>query len=81
MDQFFVNLGFTAASFVDPIGRSGGIWLLWDPTQVTVSTTYLSSQAIHASVSKAPFEEWILSAVYASPNPRLRDNFWDEIIA
>ncbi|KAL7230437.1 hypothetical protein ACSBR2_008839 [Camellia fascicularis] len=36
MGTFFNNMGFTAATIVDPIGRSGGIWLFWNTTQVTI---------------------------------------------
>lgn len=32
MGMFFNNLGFTASSSVDPNGRAGGIWLLWEPS-------------------------------------------------
>ncbi|KAL7214354.1 hypothetical protein ACSBR1_026712 [Camellia fascicularis] len=34
MGLFFNHLGFTASTIVDPVGRVGGIWLIWDPTQV-----------------------------------------------
>lgn len=79
MDMYFNNKGFTAATFVNPIGRVGGIWLLWDPTQVTVHATRITNQAIHAFVSKYPFEEWLLFAVYTSPNPRVRDELWEDL--
>ncbi|KAI7980987.1 hypothetical protein LOK49_Contig84G00005 [Camellia lanceoleosa] len=36
MGMFFNNLGYTASTHVDPIGRSGGIWLLWNPSQANV---------------------------------------------
>ncbi|KAL7190802.1 hypothetical protein ACSBR2_022978 [Camellia fascicularis] len=36
MGNFFNNLGFTTSTIVDPIGRAGGIWVIWDSTQVTV---------------------------------------------
>lgn len=31
MGSFFKNLGYTRHTFSDPNGRSGGIWILWDP--------------------------------------------------
>lgn len=79
MGMFFNNKGFTSASYVDPIGKAGGIWLLWDPGQVKVTTTHITNQVIHATISKDPFEEWLLSAVYASPNPRSRESLWDDM--
>ncbi|KAL7235153.1 hypothetical protein ACSBR1_018615 [Camellia fascicularis] len=37
MGLFFNNLGYTASTIVDPVGRVGGIWLIWNPTQVSVN--------------------------------------------
>lgn len=79
MDMFFSNLGFTATSYVDPVGRTGGIWLLWDPKNVTVSTFHMTNQAIHATISKNSYEDWILSVLYMSPNPRNREIIWNEL--
>ncbi|KAI8027305.1 hypothetical protein LOK49_LG02G02848 [Camellia lanceoleosa] len=36
MGLFFNNLGYTASTIVDPVGRVGGIWLLWNPTHVSL---------------------------------------------
>ncbi|KAI8570073.1 hypothetical protein RHMOL_Rhmol01G0004800 [Rhododendron molle] len=79
MGMFFKNLGLTAATHVDPNGRADGIWILWDPTKVSLNTTHKTSQAIHTTVRKDNFEEWIFSAVYASPNPRIREILWEEL--
>ncbi|KAL7196428.1 hypothetical protein ACSBR1_036443 [Camellia fascicularis] len=68
MGNFFNNLGFTAATIVDPIGRARGIWLLWDTTQVNIRASHATSQVIQAAIHKEDYEEWILSAVNASPN-------------
>ncbi|KAL7249819.1 hypothetical protein ACSBR1_011904 [Camellia fascicularis] len=32
--NFFNNLGFSASTIVDPVGRSGGIWLIWNTNHV-----------------------------------------------
>ncbi|KAI8013561.1 hypothetical protein LOK49_LG05G01094 [Camellia lanceoleosa] len=68
MGLFFNNLGFTSSTVVDPIGRVGGIWLIWNPTQVSVSAYVATSQVIQATIKRENFKEWILSVVYASPN-------------
>lgn len=73
MGLFFKNLGYTRDIFTDPIGRSGGIWIIWDPTKVSVYTISISNQVIHTKIKKNGYEEWLLSALYASPNPRLRE--------
>ncbi|KAL7229399.1 hypothetical protein ACSBR2_007994 [Camellia fascicularis] len=46
MGLFFNHLGFTASTIVDPVGRVGCIWLIWDPTQVLVSAHITNSQVI-----------------------------------
>ncbi|KAI7983920.1 hypothetical protein LOK49_LG15G02171 [Camellia lanceoleosa] len=73
LGNFFNNLCFSASIVVDPIGRMGGIWLLWDTAHVNVQTSSVSNQYIHATIHKEDYEEWVLSAVYASPNPATRE--------
>ncbi|KAI7996413.1 hypothetical protein LOK49_LG10G01686 [Camellia lanceoleosa] len=63
MGDFFNRLGFTASTFVDPVGRVGGIWIIWDTNHVNVRASSVSSQAIHATIHKEDFEEWVLAAV------------------
>ncbi|KAI8028797.1 hypothetical protein LOK49_LG01G02501 [Camellia lanceoleosa] len=46
MGLFFNNLGYTASTTVDPVGRVGGIWLLWIPTQVSVSAFVVNQQTL-----------------------------------
>ncbi|KAI7985920.1 hypothetical protein LOK49_LG14G01197 [Camellia lanceoleosa] len=70
--NLFNRFGFTALMFVD-IGRSGGIWIVWDTSHVNVRASSVSSQAIYATVHKEDYEEWVRAAVYSSPNPSLRD--------
>ncbi|KAI7993515.1 hypothetical protein LOK49_LG11G00930 [Camellia lanceoleosa] len=76
MGPFFTNMGFSASTIVDPIGRAGGIWLNWDTDQVNVRASAVSNQFIQATVHKEDFEEWVLNAVYASPNPLSKDTLW-----
>ncbi|KAI7991340.1 Protein SINE1 [Camellia lanceoleosa] len=57
----------------------GGIWLLWDTAHVNVRTSSVSNQYIHATIHKEDYEEWVLSAVYASPNPTTREALWEEL--
>ncbi|KAG5562963.1 hypothetical protein RHGRI_005637 [Rhododendron griersonianum] len=79
MGSFFNNFGLTSSYFVDPIGRSGGIWVIWDPTKVTVATNYSNPQAVHVTIQRNGFASWFLSVVYASPNPRLRETLWEDL--
>ncbi|KAI8016854.1 hypothetical protein LOK49_LG04G03861 [Camellia lanceoleosa] len=34
MGNFFNRLGFTASTIVDPVGRVGGLWIIWDTSHV-----------------------------------------------
>lgn len=77
MGFFFRNLGFTRDTFTDPNGRSGGIWVLWDPSKVSVFTIAVTNQVIHVKIQRNGYADWVFSAIYASPNPRLRDIFWE----
>lgn len=79
MGNFFNKLGFTASTIVDPIGKSGGIWIVWNTSHVNVRASSVSSQAIYAIVHKEDYEEWVLAAVYTSTNPSLRDTLWDDL--
>ncbi|KAI8019049.1 hypothetical protein LOK49_LG04G00938 [Camellia lanceoleosa] len=79
MGNFFNHLGFTASTIVDPIGKVGGIWILWDTNHVNVRASSFGPQVIHATIHKEDYEEWVLAVVYASPNPLLRENFWNEL--
>ncbi|XP_028115612.1 uncharacterized protein LOC114313424 [Camellia sinensis] len=81
MGTFFNNLGFTASSNVDLNGRAGGIWLLWEPSQVSIIVFEANHQVIHATINRVDYEEWVPSTVYASPNPRNRDALWEGIEA
>ncbi|KAL7228900.1 hypothetical protein ACSBR2_007568 [Camellia fascicularis] len=81
MGMFFNNLGYTASTHVDPIGRSGGIWLLWNPSQLNVRVQNASSQIITATISRQDYPDWVLSAIYASPNIRLRDELSNDLFA
>ncbi|XP_028114297.1 uncharacterized protein LOC114312281 [Camellia sinensis] len=79
MGNFFSNMGFSAATIVDPVGRSGGIWLIWDTDQANVCASAVTNQYIQATVHKEDYEEWAFNAVYASPNPSLREALWEEL--
>ncbi|KAI7990425.1 hypothetical protein LOK49_LG12G02459 [Camellia lanceoleosa] len=43
MGMYFNHLGFMVSTHVDPIGRNGGIWMLWDPSQANVRVTEANS--------------------------------------
>lgn len=59
MGMFFHRLGLTSSIHVDPIGRSGGIWLPWNPNQATVRVSQANSQVITATISHQGYPNWI----------------------
>ncbi|KAI8004098.1 hypothetical protein LOK49_LG08G00289 [Camellia lanceoleosa] len=77
--NFFNRLGFTASTIIDPVGRVGGIWIIWDTSQVNVRASTVNPQVIYATVHKEDYEEWVLAVVYASSNPTLRDQLWHNL--
>ncbi|KAI8022427.1 hypothetical protein LOK49_LG03G03753 [Camellia lanceoleosa] len=79
MGNLFNNMGFTAVTIMDPIERSGGIWHLWDITQVTIRASHATNQVIQATIHKEDYEEWILSALYTSPNASQREVLWNNL--
>ncbi|KAI7988231.1 hypothetical protein LOK49_LG13G01142 [Camellia lanceoleosa] len=79
MGLFFNKLSFTASTHMDPVGKCGGIWMLWDPFKSTVMALDANSQVIHAKIKRDNFSDWILSAMYASPIPRSHDALWENL--
>ncbi|XP_028105291.1 uncharacterized protein LOC114304330 [Camellia sinensis] len=79
MGNFFNRLGFTASTIVDPVDRVGGIWIIWNTSYVNVRASAVSSQVIHVTVHKEDYVEWVIAAVYASPNPVLRETLWNNL--
>ncbi|XP_028093960.1 uncharacterized protein LOC114294059 [Camellia sinensis] len=79
MGMYFNCMGFTASTHVDPIGRSGGILMIWNPKVMNVRVMEASSQQITTIISRQDFQDWVLSAVYASPNSNKRDELWEQL--
>ncbi|KAL7245795.1 hypothetical protein ACSBR2_001015 [Camellia fascicularis] len=79
MGMFFNHMGFTTSAHVDPVGRSRGIWMLWNPSLVNVRVTKASSQLITARIAKQDYPEWLLTAVYASLISNKREDLWDRL--
>ncbi|KAI7994084.1 Puromycin-sensitive aminopeptidase [Camellia lanceoleosa] len=79
MGLFFNGMGFTASAHVDPIGHSGGAWMIWNPNIVNVRVVEASFQLIIATISRQDYPDWLFSTVYTSPNRNLREDLWDHL--
>ncbi|CAL9009767.1 unnamed protein product, partial [Prunus brigantina] len=71
------SLGFSDFEVVDPIGFSGGMWLLWNANKVNVEILGTSDQSISAYVSWSGQSPWILTGIYANPCSTKRANLWE----
>jgi len=75
------KLPFDGAIFANTIGLTGGLWLLWDSSQVEVVRLSSTEQEIHAVVTPTySNSSWLLSAVYASPRFVERRLLWENLI-
>ena len=75
------KLPFDGAIFANTIGLTGGLWLLWDSSQVEVVRLSSTEQEIHAVVTPTySNSSWLLSTVYASPRFAERRLLWENLI-
>ncbi|XP_030958322.1 uncharacterized protein LOC115980181 [Quercus lobata] len=74
------SLCLDGAVHANNIGYTGGLWILWDSTQVNVSVLSSTEQEIHAIVKDlSSNSSWLLSTVYASPRYAERRLLWDNL--
>ncbi|XP_061338113.1 uncharacterized protein LOC133284981 [Gastrolobium bilobum] len=75
------KFGFQKVHIQDPIGFSGGIWLMWDEVDYTPQILKSNHQLIHAKIRyiNQPKVEYI-SIVYASPRRYERRALWKDLV-
>ncbi|KAL7216100.1 hypothetical protein ACSBR1_028109 [Camellia fascicularis] len=61
------NLGFSNVHISDPIGFSGGIWLLWNDLQIDCEVLLTTEQEIHAWIKILWDNLMLLSTTHSSP--------------
>ncbi|KAJ4841399.1 hypothetical protein Tsubulata_048489 [Turnera subulata] len=76
---FLQALEFDGYAFVDPIGFSGGIWVLWKQNSVQVDVIANDGQFIHMNIQAPSSHPWLFTAVYASPRAAPRDALWSAL--
>lgn len=72
------SLGFENYIKIDAMGFSGGIWLLWNPHNITIEPLASSFLELHCKVT-VKNSSFILSAIYASPTYALREKLWSNL--
>lgn len=68
---------FTRSVCAEAVEFVGGIWLLWDDTEIDVEVAAVDAQAITVLVQCHGKFSCVASVVYASPHPLLRTFLWD----
>ncbi|KAI9100189.1 hypothetical protein K1719_024407 [Acacia pycnantha] len=68
--------GFKHSIRKEAAGFSGGIWLLWEMDEIKVEVLRLEEQFIHCNL-KLGENEFLFSAIYASPNENRRRSLWE----
>ncbi|XP_021823964.1 uncharacterized protein LOC110765197 [Prunus avium] len=71
------SLGFSSYEIVDPVGFSGGLWLLWNDNKINIQILGTTDQAITSCVSWHGQAPWILTTIYAKPCASKRAMLWD----
>ena len=71
-------MGFDNWVRVEAFGFSGGIWVLWrNGFNVEICKTHPQFIRMEVSVNEQP--SWLLSIVYGSPTPSLRQFLWHDL--
>ncbi|CAI9106595.1 OLC1v1005787C1 [Oldenlandia corymbosa var. corymbosa] len=78
-DDFVRMSGFDRSFRVEAVGFKGGIWVLWKE-RVKLSVLICDKQYVHVSV-KMDRENFLVTFVYASPNPTIRRSLWEGLNA
>ncbi|KAJ4822057.1 hypothetical protein Tsubulata_011510 [Turnera subulata] len=77
---FLQTLGYDGGAFVDPIGFSGGIWVVWKRPFVRLQVISSTRQFIHMSIHRTDAPIWFLAAIYASPTRAISKRLWDDLV-
>ncbi|KAJ4834508.1 hypothetical protein Tsubulata_049656 [Turnera subulata] len=76
-----MSLGFNSTVRRDPVGFSGGIWVLWHSNRVQLSQVAAHAQCLTFQCSLRSGVRWFVSAVYGHPNAMLRSLLWSHLNA
>ena len=80
-DEVCNNIGFQGRYRVEARGFQGGIWVLWDTSEVSLNVLKAHPQFITSQVHRRGMQPWCFTVVYASPSPQLREQLWCEMEA
>lgn len=78
-DKVCKSLKFEEWIKVECPGYSGGIWLFWKTSVVSIEIINTSPQFIHCEVKEGGLNKWFLTVTYGSPNIAARNLLWDAL--
>jgi hypothetical protein len=76
VEMVWVKLGFAGAFTIDPVGRSGGLALLWKEDR-EVEIQNFSRQHINAVITEEGVQPWKLTGFYGHPKWAKRHKEWE----
>ncbi|XP_015936169.1 uncharacterized protein LOC107462117 [Arachis duranensis] len=78
-EEVIQSIGSQFSCVEEAVGFSGGVWVLWDDASLMISIIKKQAQFIHMRVKITNNPSWYITAVYASPQERLRRQLWEDI--
>ena len=74
------QLGFDHFDYTLPVNHSGGIWVLWNKTNILANVLIKEDRAIHMLVFDILIQKFsIISGIYAPAQQRHKDAFWNRL--
>ncbi|CAJ2644330.1 unnamed protein product [Trifolium pratense] len=70
------KLGFKNYVMAEARGFSGGIWLMWNRSDIQIQLIQNNFHFLHVQVSEKGMEPWLLTVIYASPRENERHDTW-----
>ena len=78
-DRIIDQMKFDSSFRVEAQGMSGGLWVLWNGSNVHVKILNSSRHFIHGIVDEGNAEKWLFTVVYANPNAILKKQCFEEV--
>jgi len=64
---------------VEAQGLQGGIWVLWNADELEVKVLNSQTQCVTVEITSPGRLSWLLTCVYASPHPQIRETLWQRL--
>ncbi|KAL8159829.1 hypothetical protein V2J09_001366 [Rumex salicifolius] len=80
MDKIYDTLGFDGVARAEAVGFRGGIWVLWRKAMVNLKQIATHHQSVTVEVERNGEDNWLFSAIYASPSPQNMEELWTHLL-